>query len=278
MARKRMIDPNIWQSEDFSALSTLAKVVFIGLFSNADDEGRGRAKAAYIKSILFPYDEEMRVGDIDKTLSEIASKMSITFYTDNENQYYSLDNWSKWQKIDRPTASTLPPLQDSSTIIRRVLDEPSTSPRQLLDPNRKEKNITKKKGSEYKQETERAFNEFWEAYPRKVAKADAKKAYMKIDPDSEFHAKMLSAIETAKKSDHWVSENGKYIPYPATWLNKGCWDDEYPESNGGANHNGARNERRVDERGRSAQAEAICGADGIARTSTGHKIADPNAW
>ncbi len=33
MARKRMIDPNIWQSEDFSKLSTLGKLVFIGLFS-----------------------------------------------------------------------------------------------------------------------------------------------------------------------------------------------------------------------------------------------------
>ena len=35
MARKRMIDPSIWQSEDFGKLSTLAKIVFIGLFSLA---------------------------------------------------------------------------------------------------------------------------------------------------------------------------------------------------------------------------------------------------
>ena len=41
MARKRMIDPAIWQSQDFSRLSMLAKLVFIGLFSYADDEGRG---------------------------------------------------------------------------------------------------------------------------------------------------------------------------------------------------------------------------------------------
>ena len=45
MARKRMIDPGIWQSEDFAKMSTLGKLVFIGLFSNADDEGRGRANA-----------------------------------------------------------------------------------------------------------------------------------------------------------------------------------------------------------------------------------------
>lgn len=56
-----------------------------------------------------------------------------------------------------------------------------------------------------------------------------------------------------------------------------CWQGVF-ELKEDANHNGARKERGVDERGRSAQAEAICGADGIARTSTGHKIADPNAW
>ena len=53
MARKRMIDPNIWESEDFSKLSVLARLVFIGIFSNADDDGRGRGKSAYLKSIIF---------------------------------------------------------------------------------------------------------------------------------------------------------------------------------------------------------------------------------
>ena len=54
MARKRMIDPNIWQSEDFAQLDPFQRLVFIGMFSNADDLGRGRAKAIYLKSILFP--------------------------------------------------------------------------------------------------------------------------------------------------------------------------------------------------------------------------------
>ena len=54
MARKRMIDPNIWQSEDFSKLSTLGKLVFIGLFSLADDEGRGRCNPVYQRA-AHPY-------------------------------------------------------------------------------------------------------------------------------------------------------------------------------------------------------------------------------
>ena len=108
MARKRMIDPGIWQSEDFARLSTLAKLVFIGLFSNADDEGRGRANALYLKSILFPYDEKLRAADMEKTLQEIASHMSVTFYTHDEKEYYVLESWNSFQTINKPTASKIP--------------------------------------------------------------------------------------------------------------------------------------------------------------------------
>lgn len=145
MARKRMIDPNIWMSEDFSKLSTLAKLVFIGMFSNADDEGRGRAKAIYLKSILFPYDEAIRVIDVDKTLSEIGSNMSVTFYSHNGNEYYVFDNWSKWQKVDKPTPSIIPAPEDDSVAIRGTFDEHSTNNRRTLPPNRIEQNRTEKK-------------------------------------------------------------------------------------------------------------------------------------
>ena len=76
MARKRMISPEIWESTSFSALSDLGKIVFISLISHADDEGRGIAKPGYITNITFPYDENRRVADIKKALSEIALGMS----------------------------------------------------------------------------------------------------------------------------------------------------------------------------------------------------------
>lgn len=107
MARKRMIDPSIWQSEDFGRLSTLAKIVFIGLFSLADDEGRGRCNPIYLKSTLFPYEEDIRSADIDKTLSEISSNMSVVLYSYNGSSYYSLLSWDTFQKIDRPSQSKI---------------------------------------------------------------------------------------------------------------------------------------------------------------------------
>lgn len=112
MARRRMIDPNIWQSEDFAYLSILARLIFIGLFSNADDEGKGRAKPVYVKSVIFPYDEDVRVADIEKALSEISSKMSVTLYSHNGNAYYKMNNWKIWQRVDKPQKSKIPEPDD----------------------------------------------------------------------------------------------------------------------------------------------------------------------
>lgn len=158
MARKRMIDPNIWQSEDFSKLSTLSKLVFIGLFSLADDEGKGRCNPVYLRSTLFPYDEGIRSTDIDKTLSEISSNMSILFYSCNGSNYYRLTNWNIWQKIDRPSDSKIPNYDENS--MNLLFDDNSTNVRRAVVPNKNririednikenKENINKKKFGEF---------------------------------------------------------------------------------------------------------------------------------
>ena len=141
MARKRMISPDIWQSEDFSKLSILAKIVFIGMFSNADDEGRGRGKAVYLKSIIFPYDEDIRVADVDKTLSEISSNMSVIFYSHNENIYYELTNWNIWQKVEKPQASKIPAFEENNESFRLLFGEQSGNNRGRVSPNKNKKRI-----------------------------------------------------------------------------------------------------------------------------------------
>lgn len=136
MARKRMVDPSIWQSEDFGKLSNLAKIVFIGLFSLADDEGRGRCNPVYLKSTLFPYNEDMRSADIEKALFEISSNMSVVFYSCDGNNYYSLLSWDTFQKIDRPTNSKIPDFDETNKEIRRLFVEGSPSNRRGLVPNK----------------------------------------------------------------------------------------------------------------------------------------------
>lgn len=67
------------------------------------------------------------------------------------------------------------------------------------------------------------FEKFWSAYPKKIGKRPAKKAFGKVTVPIET---LLSAIERQKCSAQWSKDNGQYIPNPATWLNQGRWEDE----------------------------------------------------
>ncbi len=72
-------------------------------------------------------------------------------------------------------------------------------------------------------EVREAFNSFWTAFPRKVAKPDAEKAWKKVT--LEDLPALMAGLTRAAVSDQWRAEGGKYIPYPATWLNKRRWED-----------------------------------------------------
>jgi hypothetical protein len=45
----------------------------------------------------------------------------------------------------------------------------------------------------------------------------------------ELLQEIISAVEAQKQSSQWLEENGKFIPYPATWLNGKRWQDEETE-------------------------------------------------
>jgi biotin operon repressor len=77
------------------------------------------------------------------------------------------------------------------------------------------------------------FEKFWNAYPRKTAKAAARKAWQKIKLSPELLETILKAIENQRQSDQWIKDSGKFIPYPATWLNGQRWTDELPTTPGG---------------------------------------------
>lgn len=82
--------------------------------------------------------------------------------------------------------------------------------------------------SKAKARVEAWFDEFWAAYPKKVGRGDALKAYKKIKLTEPLHRQMLDAIERARQCEQWQREQGRFIPNPATWLNQERWSDEYP--------------------------------------------------
>ena len=70
------------------------------------------------------------------------------------------------------------------------------------------------------------FDRFWEAYPKKVAKEVARKAFEKVSPDEVLLAVILKAIDAQKSTAQWTKDNGEFIPHPSTWLNQARWEDK----------------------------------------------------
>ena len=84
----------------------------------------------------------------------------------------------------------------------------------------------KKQNKELNELQEKQFDKFWQAYPKKVSKKQAQKSWKKINPSLELFEKILKALEMVKQTEQWKKDNGKFIPYPATWLNQERWTDE----------------------------------------------------
>ena len=70
--------------------------------------------------------------------------------------------------------------------------------------------------------TNKDFDKFWEAYPNKKSKPLALKAWLKHKPDINVVMKSLTIF---KKCEQWTRDKGRYIPYPASWLNAEGWND-----------------------------------------------------
>lgn len=75
----------------------------------------------------------------------------------------------------------------------------------------------------------RDFEEFWKAYPRKIAKKHAYKSFLKIKKDEwkkVIFASRLLAIEMKNTEE-------RFIPHPTTWLNQERWTDAFETDENG---------------------------------------------
>ena len=93
---------------------------------------------------------------------------------------------------------------------------------------RREEKIRKEKLKELV--LQKKFDEFWEHYPRKDKKIDARNAFKKLNPDDDLLKVIIKDVEKKKKSPQWVSsmknDGGTYIPLPGSYIRAERWADE----------------------------------------------------
>ena len=120
---------------------------------------------------------------------------------------------------------------------------PESKPQKPEEKPKKKTKTTAKRKSILTVAQQALFEKFYSAYPKKVDRATAERAWAKIDPqpDDEFTEKIIQAVEAARKYDSRFREK-QYIPNPASWLNAKGYLNEY-EQEGGRNNGGFNSDR-----------------------------------
>lgn len=103
MPRIRTIKPELWQSPEVMNLSHSARLLFLGLITQADDEGIGSADPRKLKAVIFGGDD-ITLADLATWLEEIAGqRLAVLYEVDGFGRLYLLPSWSDHQKVPKPT-------------------------------------------------------------------------------------------------------------------------------------------------------------------------------
>ena len=73
------------------------------------------------------------------------------------------------------------------------------------------------------------FDSFWLAYPRKVGKAQARKAWDRLKPSDDIVRAIAENISLRLQHGEW--SDTKFIPHASTYLNNARWEDEIETTN-----------------------------------------------
>jgi hypothetical protein len=105
--RIRTIKPEMWADEKIGRLSREARLLFVGLITMADDEGRLRAMPAAVLGHVFPYDDDAP-KKLTGWLGELDASGLIDVYENDGVRYVYLPGFVKHQVINKKKESTLP--------------------------------------------------------------------------------------------------------------------------------------------------------------------------
>jgi hypothetical protein len=105
MARARNLKPSFFKNDVLAGLPALTRLLFAGLWTLADREGRLEERPLRIKAEILPYD----VCDIDAMLQSLHDRGFIIRYTASAVRFIEIINFAKHQNPHaKEAASTIP--------------------------------------------------------------------------------------------------------------------------------------------------------------------------
>jgi len=127
VARIRSIAPGFFANEDLASLHPMARLLFAGLWTLADREGRLEDRPRRIQAQLFPYES----ADVDGFLADLARTGQVLRYAVDGSRYLQVVNFEKFQRPhSREEPSVIPAPGRARARIPRKQAEYQHPPRQ----------------------------------------------------------------------------------------------------------------------------------------------------
>jgi len=118
MARIRTIKPEFWEDEKLAKLPVHARLLFIGTWNFADDNGALLANPVLMKSHIFPY-EDIGISTISEWIDMLVENGMLIRTTYNGKDYLVIRKFLIHQKINRKSIRINIPLP----VVLKVIDE-----------------------------------------------------------------------------------------------------------------------------------------------------------
>jgi hypothetical protein len=130
--RIRTIKPEWLEDDKLLQCSDSARLLTVALITVADDSGRGRVGLSTAVRI-WPTEPDK----LDRFIAELDGWF-VQVYAVRDQRYFQIKNWSKHQRINRPTESKIPgpdvPINGNSVKVHRKIKSRSSQPQESSDP------------------------------------------------------------------------------------------------------------------------------------------------
>ena len=242
MPRARNIKPAFFKNEDLAELPFEVRLLFIGLWTLADREGRLEDRPKRIQMELFPAD----AVDVDGGLWALQERGFILRYEAEGTRCIQVVAFGKHQAPHaRETPSVLPAPGQSTTkaMPRHDLGSVESSPRspESLDLNPSSLNPSFLKPESLQNPSSAAptepvpkreplddgFAEFWDAYPKKVEKKAALAAWKAKKLNGHAQEVIDHVRQRSTQDKTWLDG---FVPSPKRFIRDERWKDEYTQA------------------------------------------------
>lgn len=228
MSRIRSIHPGLWSDESFMSLSPLARLLYIGLWNEAFDDGVFAWKPQTLKAKIFPGDGAL---DMPALLAELIAADCIAERQD-EKHYGLIRNFRTYQRPKKPNSSGM--LQpDDRKYVGLVGNQFGTSTEiaeQMEDVGgRVEEEI--QTPPPVLESGARAFDEVWEVFPCNPSSIEAKAKRLFDAMKPADRADLLKAAQRYRTwfqaecvaRDRTEDAGLRFVPHLSTWIESGGW-------------------------------------------------------